>query len=163
MNCKGGLSPVWANSIGGGGPVLECQSGRKRHILTDTSGFLISILVHIADIQDRDGAVEVLEGISQRFPWLRHIFDDGGYVGDKLRRALASAGNWVIEIIKRSDQANGFKVLPRRGVVEPTFAWLGPCRRLAKDWETTIASSTDWATIASISMLIRRTARFCYA
>ena len=137
--------------------------GRKRHILTDTSGFLISILVHTADIQDRDGAVDVLKRICQRFPWLRHIFADGGYAGDKLRTALAKAGNWVIEIIKRSDQAKGFEVLPRRWVVERTFAWLGRCRRLAKDWEATIASSTAWAMIASIRMLIRRTARYCYA
>ena len=137
--------------------------GRKRHILTDTSGFLISILVHTADIQDRDGAVDVLKRICQRFPWLRHIFADGGYAGDKLRTALAKAGNWVIEIIKRSDKAKGFEVLPRRWVVERTFAWLGRCRRLAKDWEATIASSTAWAMIASIRMLIRRTARYCYA
>ena len=136
--------------------------GRKRHILTDTSGFLISILVHTADIQDRDGAVDVLKRICQRFPWLRHIFADGGYAGDKLRTALAKAGNWVIEIIKRSDQAKGFEVLPRRWVVERTFAWLGRCRRLAKDWEATIASSTAWAMIASIRMLICRTARYCY-
>ncbi|SLK12818.1 Transposase [Novosphingobium mathurense] len=137
--------------------------GRKRHILTDTCGFLISILVHTADIQDRDGAVDVIKGVRQRFPWLRHIFADGGYAGDKLRKAIANTGNWTIEIIKRSDQAKGFEVLPRRWVVERTFAWLGRCRRLAKDWEATIASSTAWATIASIRLLIRRTARYCYA
>ena len=137
--------------------------GRKRHILTDTCGFLISILVHTADIQDRDGAVDVLKGVRRRFPWLRHVFADGGYAGDKLRKALTSAGDWTIEIIKRSDQTKGFTVLPRRWVVERTFAWLGRCRRLAKDWEATVASSTAWATIASIRMLIRRTARYCYA
>lgn len=137
--------------------------GRKRHILTDTCGFLISILVHTADIQDRDGAVDLLKGVRRRFPWLRHVFADGGYAGDKLRKALSSAGDWTIEIIKRSDRAKGFEVLPRRWVVERTFAWLGRCRRLAKDWEATAASSTAWATIASIRMLIRRTARYCYA
>ncbi len=137
--------------------------GRKRHILTDTCGFLISILVHAADIQDRDGAVDVLVGVRKSFPWLRHVFADGGYAGDKLRKALSQAGDWTIEIIKRSDRSKGFEVLPRRWVVERTFAWLGRCRRLAKDWEATIASSTAWATIASIRMLIRRTARYCYA
>lgn len=137
--------------------------GRKRHILTDTCGFLISILVHTADIQDRDGAVDVLKAVRRRFPRLRHVFADGGYAGDKLRDALAGSGEWMIEIIKRTDKAKGFQVLPRRWVVERTFAWLGRCRRLAKDWETTIASSTAWATIASIRMLIRRTARYCYS
>jgi len=116
--------------------------GRKRHILTDTCGFLIFILVHTADIQDRDGAVDVLKAVRKRFPWLRHVFTDGGYAGDKLRNALAGSGAWTIEIIKRSDKAKGFHVLPRRWVVERTFAWLGRCRRLAKDWETTVASST---------------------
>lgn len=135
--------------------------GRKRHILTDTCGFLIFILVHAADIQDRDGAVDVLVAIRKRFPWLRHIFADGGYAGDKLRSALVGMGKWTIEIIKRSDKAKGFQVLPRRWVVERTFAWLGRCRRLAKDWERSIASSTAWALIASIRMLTCRTARLC--
>ena len=130
--------------------------GRKRHIVTDTSGFLIFILVHAADIQDRDGAVDVLKAIRNRFPWLRHVFADGGYAGDKLRDALRGNGEWTLEIIKRSDKARGFEVLPRRWVVERTFAWLGRCRRLAKDWEQSIESSTAWATIASIRMLTRR-------
>lgn len=99
--------------------------GRKRHILTDTCGFLIFILVHPADIQDRDGAVDVLAAVRTRFPWLRHVFADGGYAGDKLRSALVGMGKWTIDIIKRSDKAKGFEVLPRRWVVERTFAWLG--------------------------------------
>lgn len=136
--------------------------GRKRHILTDTCGFLIFILVHTADIQDRDGAVDVLAAVRTRFPWLRHVFADGGYAGDKLRSALVGMGRWTIQIIKRSDKAKGFEVLPRRWVVERTFAWLGRCRRLAKDWEKSIASSTAWALIASIRMLTRRTARYCW-
>ena len=137
--------------------------GRKRHILTDTCGYLVFILVHAADIQDRDGAVDVLKAIRFRFPWLRHVFADGGYAGDKLKGALAQMGKWTVEIIKRSDAAKGFVLLPRRWVVERTFAWLGRCRRLAKDWETSLASSTAWANIASIRMLTRRTARYCHA
>lgn len=136
--------------------------GRKRHILTDTCGFLIFILVHAADIQDRDGAVDVLAAVRTRFPWLSHVFADGGYAGDKLRSALVGMGKWTIDIIKRSDRAKGFEVLPRRWVVERTFAWLGRCRRLAKDWEKSIASSTAWALIALIRMLTRRTARYCW-
>ena len=137
--------------------------GRKRHILTDTCGFLIFILVHAADIQDRDGAVDVLKAVRFRFPWLRHVFADGGYAGAKLRDALKAHGSWTLEIIKRSDTAQGFELLPRRWVVERTFAWLGRCRRLAKDWERSIASSTAWAHIASIRMLTRRTATYRYA
>jgi len=137
--------------------------GRKRHILTDTCGFLVFILVHTADIQDRDGAVDVLKAIRFRFPWLRHVFADGGYAGDKLKNALKGNGEWTLEIIKRSDAAKGFELLPRRWVVERTFAWLGRCRRLAKDWEASTASSTAWALIASIRMLTRRTARYWHA
>lgn len=137
--------------------------GWKRHIVTDTCGFLIFILVHAADVQDRDSAVDVLTAIRYRFLWLRYIFADGGYAGDELRHALAQIGDWTVDIIKRSDTASGFEVLPRRWVVVSTFAWLGRCRRLAKDWETSIATSTAWALIASIRMLTHRTAKYCYA
>lgn len=135
--------------------------GRKRHIVTDTLGLLLLVVVHAADIQDRDGAPMVLKAIRHRFPWLRHVFADGGYAGDKLRQALKAHGNWTIEIIKRSDTTKGFEVLPRRWVVERTFAWLGRCRRLAKDWEKSTESSTAWTMLASIRMLTRRIARYC--
>jgi putative transposase len=92
--------------------------GRKRHIITDTQGHLVGLRVHPADIQDRDGAVEVLTSIRALYPWLRHVFADGGYAGDKLRDAIATLGHWTIEIIKRSDAVKGFQVLKRRWVVE---------------------------------------------
>ena len=133
--------------------------GRKRHIVTDTLGLLIGWLVHPANIQDRDGAAKALATIRRRYPWLRHIFADGGYAGDKLRGELAGMGRWTVEIIKRSDAAEGFEVLPRRWVVERTFAWLGRCRRLAKDFEATVSSATAWMLLASIRMLTRRLAR----
>jgi len=136
--------------------------GRKRHIITDTLGLMLYVMVHTADIQDRDGAVDVLKAIRFRFPWLRHVFADGGYAGDKLRGALKGHGNWTIEIIKRSDSAKGFEVLPRRWVVERAFAWIGRCRRLAKDWEQSISSATAWAYIANLRILTRRLARYCY-
>ena len=141
--------------------------GRKRHIVTDTLGLMLFVLVHGADIQDRDGAPTLIKAIRYRFPWLRHVFADGAYAGEKLRTALAGNGGWTIEIIKRSDAANGFEVLPRRWVVgwvvERTFAWLGRCRRLAKDWERSIESSTAWITIASIRLMTRRLATYCFA
>ncbi len=84
---------------------------------------------------------------------------DGGYAGPKLRGALKGEGDWRIEIIKRSDAAGGFEVLPRRWVVERTDPWLGRCRRLAKDWEASIASAEAWLLIAHIRILIRLLAR----
>ena len=90
---------------------------------------------------------------------MRHIFADGGYAGDKIRNALAALGRWTVQVIKRSDAAKGFEVLPRRWVVERTFAWLGRCRRLAKDFETTIESSAAWTLVAHIRRLTRTLAR----
>lgn len=133
--------------------------GRKRHILTDTEGFLVTALVHAADIQDRDGAPAVFAEARDKFPWLRHIFADGGYAGRKLRRSLTKIGSWTVEIIKRSDTAKGFEVLPRRWVVERTFAWLGRSRRLAKDWERDWTSAIAWLFIAHIRIATRRMAR----
>ncbi len=133
-------------------------NGRKRHILTDTSGLLVGAIVHTADIQDRDGAPMVLAAIRTSFPWLRHIFADGAYAGEKLETALKGKGEWTFEIIKRSDTAKGFELLPRRWVVERTLAWFGRNRRLAKDFEETIESSTAWLLLASLQLMARRIA-----
>ena len=129
--------------------------GRKRHIVTDTVGLLVGVVVHGADVQDRDGAPEVLKSIAKTYPLLRHIFADGGYAGPKLCGALEKIGRWTLQIVKRSDTAQGFEVIPRRWVVERTFAWLGRCRRMAKDWEKTIASAEAWLLIAHIRRVIR--------
>ncbi|SCB52927.1 Transposase, partial [Rhizobium lusitanum] len=136
--------------------------GRKRHIIVDTLGLMVGLMVHSADIQDRDGAPDLLKSIRHRWPWLLHVFADGGYAGDKLKRRLKKIGRWTIEIIKRSDKAKGFEVLPRRWVVERTFAWLGRCRRLAKDVERSIASAEAWIMIAHIRLITRRLARYGY-
>jgi transposase len=80
----------------------------------------------------------VLRAIRHCFPGLRHIFADGGYAGPKLRAPLKGQGDWTIEIVKRSDTAKGFEVIPCRWIVERTFARLGRCRRLAKDWQTSL-------------------------
>jgi|TARA_B100000315_G_scaffold248725_1_gene278920 transposase len=133
--------------------------GRKRHIITDTGGLLVGAMVHAADIQDRDGAPPLLASIRYAFPWLRHVFADGAYAGPKLSEALTKLGTWTLEIVKRSDAAKGFVLLPRRWVVERTFAWLGRNRRLAKDFEATIESAEAWLLIASIQLLCRRIAR----
>jgi transposase len=132
---------------------------RKRHILTDTCGYLVHAIIHSADIQDRDGAPMILKDVRYSFPWLRHVFADGGYAGSKLKQALTKIGNWTIEIIKRSDRAKGFVILPRRWVVERTFAWLNRNRRLTKDFEHTIASAAAWLFMASVQLIARRIAK----
>jgi len=132
--------------------------GRKRHILTDTIGLPVGMIVHPADVQDRDGAPDLLASVRDAFPWLRHVFGDGGYAGDKLRGALKNLGDWTIEIVKRSDDAKGFVLLPRRWVVERTFAWLNRNRRLAKDFEATVESALTWLYIASVKLMSRRLA-----
>ena len=137
--------------------------GRKRHIMTDTLGLMLVAVVHSAAIQDRDGAPPVFKAVATRFPRVRHVFADGGYAGNKLREALRPLGAFTLEIIRRCDKVQGFVLLPRRWVVERTLAWLGRCRRLAKDWERTIESSTAWTFIAIIRMLSRRVARLSFA
>lgn len=133
--------------------------GRKRHIVTDTLGLLVGSKVHSAGIQDRDGAPDVLKAVAVRYPLLRHIFADGGYAGPKLQEALKAIGRWTVQVVKRSDSAEGFEVLPRRWVVERTLAWLGRCRRLSKDWEKTIASAEAWILIAHIRRVTRLLAK----
>jgi putative transposase len=134
-------------------------NGRKRHIVTDTEGCLLAVLVHPANVQDNHGAVPLLRIIGRMFPKLRHIFADRVYRGPKLLDAIADLGNWTIEIITRSQSVGTFKAEPRRWVVERTFAWCGRNRRLAKDFEATIASAEAWVLIASIRLLSRRLAR----
>lgn len=133
--------------------------GRKRHIVTDTEGLLLEVRVHPANVQDVHGAVPLLRSIARRFPKLRHVFADRVYRGQQLRNAVADCGPWTIEIVERPAGVKGFQLLPRRWVVERTFAWLGRCRRLAKDFEATIESATAWILIAHLRLLARRIAR----
>lgn len=133
--------------------------GRKRHLVTDTSGSPLVIAVLPANIQDNHGAVPLLTSLGRTFPKLRHIFADRVYRGQKLLDALADTGRWTIEIVTRSQSVGTFKAEPKRWVIERTFAWLGRNRRLAKDFEVTIASAEAWLLIASIRLLSRRLAR----
>jgi transposase len=131
--------------------------GKKRHILVDTIGLLLHALVHPADIQDRDGGILVLSTLFGKFPFLTKLFADGGYQGAKFQDAVATAMPQLsVEIIKRSDQAKGFEVLPRRWVVERTLAWLNRCRRLAKDFENLTYNALAFLRLAAIRMMLRR-------
>ena len=146
-----------------GGPsgfdMAKRVKGRKRHIVTDTEGSLLAVLVQSANLQDNHGAVPLLRIIGRMFPKLRHIFADRVYRGPKLLDAIADLGKWTIEIVTRSQSVGTFKAEPRRWVVERTFAWFGRNRRLAKDFEASIASAEAWVLIASIRLLSRRLAR----
>jgi transposase len=132
--------------------------GRKRHIVTDTQGFVLAAQVHPANIQDPHGAVPLLRALRKSFPELGHIFADRVYRGAQLRQAVADCGPWTIQIVERPPGVKGFQLLPRRWVVERSFAWLGRSRRLAKDFEATIASATAWLLLANLRLLARRLA-----
>ena len=113
--------------------------------------------MHPASVQDRDGLAPLLARIRRRFPWLRLLFADGGYQGE-IAASAARAERLALAIVKRTDHAQGFVVLPRRWVVERSFAWFGRNRRLANDVETLIASSTAMLYLAATRLLTRRLA-----
>lgn len=127
--------------------------------MTDTIGLLVGLAVHGTNIQDRDGAPDLLKSVSRTYPLLRHVFADGGYAGPKLNGALEKIGRWTLQIVKRSDTAQGFEVILGRWVVERTLAWLGRCRRRARNWEKTIGSAEAWLLIAHIRRVTRLLAR----
>ena len=123
----------------------------------DTLGLVLAVVVHAANVQDRDGAKLVLAKLVGHFPRLQLLWADGGYSG-KLVDWVRETCGWVLEIVKRSDDVPGFQVLPKRWIVERTFAWLGRYRRLSKDYEALPASGEAWITIAMIHLLVRRLA-----
>ncbi len=134
--------------------------GRKRHLTVDTEGSPIVLAVHSAAVQDRDAAPKVIVGLLRKAPEVSKVFADGGYSGPKLRDALARRGvSELVEIVEKPRQIKAFTVLHRRWVVERTFAWMGRCRRLAKDFERNEASSLAWARLAACRFLMRRVAR----
>jgi transposase len=114
-------------------------------------------LVTAANVQDRDGGVALLSTLFGLFPFLKKLFADSAYSGPKFHGALAQVlPNLETEIVKRSDRAEGFVVLPRRWVVERTIAWLNRCRRLAKDWENLNRSALAFLKLASIRLMLRK-------
>ena len=118
---------------------------------------LLCLLVHSADIQDRDGAKLLFFKIRHKLPKLKVVWADGGYTG-KLEDWVRRFFNWKLEIIKRND-TDGFKVLPKRWIVERTFAWLNTHRRLSKDYELYNETSEAWIHIAMIRLMTARLAQ----
>jgi len=150
-----------------GGSTLDPQgydagkkvTGRKRHILVDTLGLLLNVVVHPADVQDRDGARLVLDPRTRRlFPFIERIFADAGYQGAKAATAAADTGRWVLEIVKRTD-AHSFVVLPKRWIVERTLAWISRNRRLTRDFERYARSVAAFIRLAMIRIMLRRLTR----
>ncbi len=129
-------------------------AGRKRHILVDTEGKLLTVVVHRANIADRDGAYFVLDDVAQHWPELQKIWADQGYTGDLVVDVQEQYGITLEVVAKLTDQ-QGFVVLPRRWVVERTFAWLCRYRRLSKDYEQRTEYSEAWGSIASIARMLR--------
>lgn len=120
-------------------------------------GLLLTVVVHAANIQDRDGAKLVVGKAKAVFPTLKHVWADGGYAG-KLVGWMRDATGWVLEIVKRNADLKGFHVLPRRWVVERTFGWLGRYRRLSKDYEQYTDTSEAMIQTAMIHVMLRRLA-----
>jgi putative transposase len=129
--------------------------GRKRHTLVDTMGDLMRVVVHRADRADRDGAYYVFEDIKEAHPKLEKVWADQAYTGD-LAADLLEKYNIILEIVEKVPGQQGFVVLPRRWVVERSFAWLGWYRRLSKDYEHRVEYSETWVYIASISRMLRK-------
>jgi transposase len=125
--------------------------------LVDTEGFVLEAIVHAADLQDRDGGVLLLTTLFGLFPFRRKLYADAGYQGPKFQNALKRVLRRVkLEIVRRSDAANGFVVLPKRWIVERTIGWLNRCRRLAKDWENLNRKALAFLHLASIRLMVRR-------
>lgn len=126
-------------------------------MLVDTEGLLLLAIVHAADVQDRDGGALLMAALFGLFPFLRKLYADGGYQGPVFQKALARLLRQIhLQIVKRSDQTQGFVVLPNRWIVERTIGWLNRCRRLAKDWENLNRKALAFLRLASIRLMLRK-------
>ena len=134
-------------------------TGRKRHIAVDTLGLLLAVVVHAADCQDQDGAWWVLEKLDEKFHRLKVIFGDAAYGRNNLPDWVTGTFGWVLQTILRPVGVKGFVILPKRWVVERTFAWLARHRRHSKDYEKTTASAEAFTHIAMIYLMSKRLAK----
>jgi putative transposase len=132
--------------------------GRKRHLAVDTLGLLLAIVVHGADCQDQDGAKGVINQLGEQFKRIKVIFGDAAYARNGLPTWVAQTWGWFLQTILRPVGVKGFVVLPKRWIVERTFAWLVRHRRHSRDYEKTTASSEALTYIAMISLMSKRLA-----
>lgn len=132
--------------------------GRKRHVVVDTLGLLWAVVVHAASDQDQSGACRVLYALWEQVPSIRVIFGDAAYGRAGLPDWIRSTLGWLLQPVKRPVLAAGFVVLPKRWIVERTFAWLGRCRRLSKDYERNPATSETLIHIAMTHLMLKRLA-----
>lgn len=116
---------------------------------------MLNIVVHPADIQDRDGAA-LDKRTRQTFPFIEIVYADGGYQGDKAANAVAAVGTWQLAIVKPSDRAKGFVVIPKRWGVERTLSWLSRCRRLVRNHELYHRTAVAFIRLAMIRLMLRR-------
>ena len=146
--------------IGRGYDAGKNVTGRKRHLLVDTLGLVLLVVVHSASIQDRDGARLVLQKLAHQFTRLVLIWADGGYAGQLVSwvQQIRAYRRVRLEIVKRSDQQKGFVVLPKRWIVERTFGWLNHSRRLSKDYEQLPETSETMIYIAMTRLMLNRLA-----
>ena len=133
------------------------MKGRKRHILVDTDGLLLGVLVHAANIQDRDGAKRLLTYLDGWLPRLARLWADGAYAGTFVTWVHETFG-WAVSIRERAAGVPGFQVLPRRWVVERTFGWLNRFRRRSPDYEENVEVSETFIHLAMIHLMLRRLA-----
>lgn len=147
------------------------MNGRKRHIVVDTNGLLLKVVIHAADIADRDGARLLLDGLRAQLPRLAHLGVDAGYQGGGVRWIEETVG-WRVEVVRKPRRWGwypegvepppmpaGFPILPRRWVVERTFGWLGRNRRLSQDDEVLPATGEAWVTLAMSRVMTKRLAQ----
>lgn len=130
-------------------------NGRKRHIAVDTDGHLLMVNLTTADISDSVGGQMILDALRRRWPFVKHLFADGAYDRKKLMDKAAFL-DFTVEVIRRSDQAKGFQVLPRRWVVERTFGWMMRWRRLVRDYEKRLDVSEAMIMLSMASLVLRR-------
>ena len=131
--------------------------GKKRHVLVDTLGLVLPAIVHPANLQEREGGILLLTAVADRFPLLKKLFADAAYRGPRFRQALAKIRPYLTtDIVLRSDQQQGFVVLPKRWIVERSLAWLNRCRRLAKDFENRTRYAVAFVYLASIRLMVRK-------
>ena len=121
----------------------------------DTTGLLLAVVIHAANIQDRDGARLVLAKLLGRFPRLQVIWADGAYAGWLVAWAWATGG-WLLQVVRRNPDSHWFEVLPRRWVVECTLSWLSRCRRLSKDYEELPETGETWVHISMVHFMLKR-------